>query len=198
VTETLGYSDAFLLNEIVYVPLRLLGAEPLLAITLAAVVLSAMAFFFVYLLLRRFDVSVPLASLAALIFTFPNNLYLESFHPQCFAVYYIPIIAYCGLLRHRTAPAACPRDCSGLYSRHVRSFILDRLLHSLVFWAGLADFCADCRLHGVAAIADLVAPKSAARARTRARGEPRLYCRAFDIPDYLCARLGDRCQAQFR
>ena len=113
VTETLGYSDAFLLDEIVYVPLRLLGAEPLLAITLAAVVLSAVAFFFVYLLLRRFDVSVPLASLAALIFTFPNNLYLESFHPQCFAVYYIPIIAYCGLLA-----------VTDLHQRPVRAYLL--------------------------------------------------------------------------
>jgi hypothetical protein len=200
VTETLGNSDAFLLNEIVYVPLRLLGAEPLLAITLAAVVLSAMAFFFVYLLLRRFDVSVPLASLAALIFTFPNNLYLESFHPQCFAVYYIPLIAYCGLLA-----------VTELHQRPVRAYLLGAFTAGMYgvlfstayyiawfFWAGLADFYADCRLHGVAAIADLVAPKSAARARTRARGEPRLYCRAFDIPDYLCARLGDRCQAQFR
>jgi hypothetical protein len=113
VTETLGYSDAFLLDEIVYVPLRLLGAEPLLAITLAAVVLSAMAYFFAYLLLRRFNVSVPLASLAALIFTFPNNLYLESFHPQCFAVYYIPLIAYCGLLA-----------VTELHQRPVRAYLL--------------------------------------------------------------------------
>jgi hypothetical protein len=112
-TETLGYSDAFLLDQIVYVPLRLLGADPLLAITLTAIVLSAVAYFFAYLLLRRFDVSAPLASLAALIFTFPNNLYLESFHPQCFAVYYIPIIAYCGLLA-----------VSELHQRPVRAYLL--------------------------------------------------------------------------
>ena len=112
-TETLGYSDAFLLDEIVYAPLRLLGAEPLLALTLTAIVLSAVAYFFAYLLLRRFDGSVPLASLAALIFTFPNNLYLESFHPQCFAVYYIPIIAYCGLLA-----------VTELHQRPVRAYLL--------------------------------------------------------------------------
>ena len=112
-TETLGYSDAFLLDEIVYAPLRLLGAEPLLALTLTAIVLSPVAYFFAYLLLRRFDVSVPLASLAALIFTFPNNLYLELFHPQCFAVYYIPIIAYCGLLA-----------VTVLHQRPVRAYLL--------------------------------------------------------------------------
>ncbi len=120
VTETLGYSDAFLLDEIVYVPLRLLGAEPLLAITLTAIVLSAVGYIFAYLLLRRFDVSVPLASLAALIFTFPNNLYLESFHPQCFAVYYIPIIAYCGLLA-----------VSELHQRPVRAYLLGALAAGL-------------------------------------------------------------------
>ena len=48
-TETLGYSDAFLLDEIVYAPLRLLGAEPLLALTLTAIVLSLVAYFFAYL-----------------------------------------------------------------------------------------------------------------------------------------------------
>jgi hypothetical protein len=96
--KTLGYSDAFLLDQFIYAPLRLLGAEPLLALSLIAVVLSAIAYLFLYLFLRRLDVSILLASLAALIFTFANNLYLKSGHLQHFAVYYIPIIAYCGLL----------------------------------------------------------------------------------------------------
>ena len=74
------------------------GAEPLLAVSLIAVVLSPIAFLFLYLFLRRLDISVPLASLAALIFTFANNLYLKSNHLQHFAVYYIPVIVYCGLL----------------------------------------------------------------------------------------------------
>ena len=97
-THTLGYSDAFLLDQMVYVPLRLLGAEPLLALSLTAVVLSATAYCFFFLFLRRFYISVPLASLAALIVTFPNNLYLVSLHFQLFAVYYIPIVVYCALL----------------------------------------------------------------------------------------------------
>ena len=63
-----------------------------------APILSPIAFLFLYLFLRRLDISVPLASLGALLFTFANNLYLKSNHLQHFAVYYIPVIVYCGLL----------------------------------------------------------------------------------------------------
>ncbi len=109
-TQTLGYSDAFILDQLIYAPLRLLGAEPFLALSLIAIVLSVIAYFSFYLFLRRLDVSVILASLAALTFTFPNNLYLKSWHFQHFNVYYIPVIAYCGLfavgeLRRRPARA---------------------------------------------------------------------------------------------
>ena len=97
-TKTLGYSDAFLLDQLIYAPQRLFGAEPLLAVSLIAMVLSSIAFLFLYLIFRRLDVSVPLASLAALIFTFANNLFVTSGHLQHFAVYYVPIIAYCGLV----------------------------------------------------------------------------------------------------
>jgi len=100
-TRTLGYSDAFLLDQLIYAPLRLFGAEPMLAVSLIAVVLSSIAFLFLYLFLRRLDISVPLASLAALIFTFANNLYLKSNHLQHFSVYCIPVIVYCGLLAVR-------------------------------------------------------------------------------------------------
>jgi hypothetical protein len=96
--NTLGYTDALLLDQAIYVPLRLLGADPLVALSLTILVLSALAFSCVYLLLRRLDVSIPLASFAALIFTFSNNLFLKSYHPQLFTVYYIPILAFCGLL----------------------------------------------------------------------------------------------------
>jgi hypothetical protein len=65
---------------------------------LIAVVLSSIAFLFFYLFLRRLEISVPLASLGALIFTFANNLFLKSLHLQHFAVYYIPVIVYCGLV----------------------------------------------------------------------------------------------------
>jgi hypothetical protein len=97
-TATLGYTDAFLLDQFIYAPLRLLGAEPLLALSLIAIILSLIAYLFLYLFLRRLDVSVPMASLAAFIFAFANNLYLKSGHLQHFTVYYIPIVVYCSLL----------------------------------------------------------------------------------------------------
>lgn len=111
--KTLGYSDAFVLDQLIYAPARVLGAEPMLALSLITILLSAIAFLFVYLFLRRLDVSVPLASLAALLFTSANNLYLKSGHFQHFTVYFIPIVAYCGLLA-----------VSDLHRRPARAYVL--------------------------------------------------------------------------
>ena len=86
-----------------------MGADPLLALMLTPIILSPIAYLFVYLFLRRLDVSIPLASLAALIFTFANNLFLKSIHPVFFAVYCIPILAYCDA---RPDCAIC-RRCRG-------------------------------------------------------------------------------------
>lgn len=127
-TKTLGYSDAFLLDQVIYAPLRLLGADPLLATSLIAVTLSPVAFLFLYLFLRRLDVSIPMASLAAFIFTFANNLFLKSGHLQHFTVYYIPIIAYCGLLA-----------ISDVHRRPVRAYVLGAFaagLYGLLFSTG--------------------------------------------------------------
>ncbi len=127
-TKTLGYSDAFLLDQVVYAPLRLFGADPLLATSLVAIISSPVAYLFLYLFLRRLDVSVPLASLAALMFTFANNLYLKSGHLQHFTVYYIPIIAYCSL-----------RAVSELHDRPVRAYLLGGFaaaLYGLLFSTG--------------------------------------------------------------
>jgi hypothetical protein len=43
--NTLGYTDAFLLDQVIYAPLRFVGTEPLLALSLIAVILSLIAFF---------------------------------------------------------------------------------------------------------------------------------------------------------
>jgi hypothetical protein len=96
-TNTLGYSDAFLLDQIIYTPLRLLGVGSLLSLSLMTVILSSISYFFLYVLLRRLEISALIASSVALLFVFPNNLFLAaaSSHLQLFAVYYLPIIAYC-------------------------------------------------------------------------------------------------------
>ena len=127
-TKTLGYSDAFLLNQLIYAPLRLFGAEPLLAASLVAMLLSPVAFCFVYLFLRRLDVSVVPASLGAFLFTFPNNLFLKSWHLQHFAVYYIPVIAYGTLVA-----------ISDLHRRPVRAYLFAAFaagLYGLLFSTG--------------------------------------------------------------
>lgn len=95
VPQTLGYSEAFLLNQVVYAPLRLLGADPYLALSLVIVALSVASFACGYLFLRRLGVSRAIAALGALVMTFPNNLYIKSRHLQHFAVYYLPVVAWC-------------------------------------------------------------------------------------------------------
>ena len=91
-------------------------------------ILSPFAFLFLYLFLRRLDVSVPLASLCALIFTFANNLYLKSNHLQHFAVYYIPVIVYCGLVA-----------VTDVHRRRLRAYLLAAFaagLYGLLFSTG--------------------------------------------------------------
>src|SRR5262245_48113439 len=108
----LGYSDAFILNEALYAPLRLLGADPFLALQLVPMLLSVPAYLFTLLLLRRFaGASLIVASAGALLFTFPNNLYLKSGQVQHFAAYYLPVVLYCAASAvadvHRARVRAC-------------------------------------------------------------------------------------------
>jgi len=88
----LGYTDAFLLNQIFYAPLRLIGVEQLLAMQLTFMLLSLVGgAFFAALLRRFFGVRAWLAIIAAALFAFAHNLYMKSIHPQHFAIYYLPI-----------------------------------------------------------------------------------------------------------
>jgi hypothetical protein len=134
-TQTLGYSDAFLLNQVIYAPLRLAGADPMLAVSLTAIILSAFAFLFFFLFLRKLGLTVAMASLASFIFTFPNNLYIKSGHLQHFAVYYIPVILYFGSVA-----------IAGVHRRPIRACMLAAIaagLYGLLFSTGyyMAWFC---------------------------------------------------------
>jgi hypothetical protein len=93
--NTLGYSEAFLLDQIIYAPSRLLGADQFLATTLVPIFLSLVSFASLYLVLRRLCVSPFVASPSAFIFTFANNLFLNSLHLQHFVSYFLPIVALC-------------------------------------------------------------------------------------------------------
>jgi hypothetical protein len=96
-TNALCFSDAFLLNQIIYAPIRGLGADPYLALLLTIMTLSIAGYGFLYGLLRRFGrVPVIIAVFASFIFTFANNLFVNANHLQLFAIYYAPVAAYFG------------------------------------------------------------------------------------------------------
>jgi hypothetical protein len=110
--NTLGGSDAFVLNQLVYVPLRLLGADPYLALVLCMLLLSALSFIAICgLLTRWFAVPLAVAAAAAVLVIFPNNLYEKTAHIQNFAIYFAPLLAWCTLYGvtevHRQPRRAC-------------------------------------------------------------------------------------------
>jgi hypothetical protein len=103
----LGFTDAFLLNQIFYAPLRALGLEQLLAIQIMWMLLSLMGGAAFALLLNRFFLVRPwLAILAAGIFAFGHGLYMKIIHSQHLAIHFLPIVcllAFSALLRERNA-----------------------------------------------------------------------------------------------
>jgi hypothetical protein len=91
---TLGYSDAYLLDGLLYVPLRIMGFDPFLSFELLCIGISIIGFVSVNILLMRFGgVRQPLAALAAAIFVFSNALYISMGHPQLYEINFIPLVA---------------------------------------------------------------------------------------------------------
>jgi hypothetical protein len=101
----LGFTDAFLLNQIFYAPLRAMGVEQLLAIQLMWMTLSVIGGAAFALLLHRFFlVRIWLAILSAAIFAFGHALYMKIIHSQHLAIHFLPIVgllALSALLRER-------------------------------------------------------------------------------------------------
>jgi hypothetical protein len=82
---TLGYSDAYLLDGLIYVPLRIIGLDPFLSFEILCIAISLVGFASANVLLMRFGgVRQPLAALAAAIFVFSNGLYIAMGHPQLY------------------------------------------------------------------------------------------------------------------
>jgi hypothetical protein len=102
----LGYSDAFLLNQIFFAPLRALGVEQLLAVQLTWMILSVMGGIAFALLLNRFFlVRAWLAILSGGIFAFGHTLYMKMIHSQHLAIHFLPIVGLLALsatLRERS------------------------------------------------------------------------------------------------
>jgi hypothetical protein len=94
VKGTLGYSDAYLLDGLIYVPLRITGLDPFLTFELLCIGISLVGFISTNILLMRFGgVHQPLAAFAAIIFVFSNALYFSMGHPQLYEVNAVPLIA---------------------------------------------------------------------------------------------------------
>jgi hypothetical protein len=105
----LGYSDSFFLFQMVFAPVRALGADPFLALQLTVIILSFMAFVcFVIFATVAFRAPLLVALVGALVFTFANNLSGHAGSFQLFGIYFVPTIAlialYCWRLRS-TRPA---------------------------------------------------------------------------------------------
>jgi hypothetical protein len=106
VKEVLGWSDTFLVYEIFYAPLRLLGCDPFLALQITMILFNLIGFCsFVYLVRLAFDTPLPAALFCACIFTFANALWLHSASAQFYGIYLVPAILLLGLVGWRSFDA---------------------------------------------------------------------------------------------
>ena len=97
VKGVLGYCDTFFLNQVIYAPLRALGADFLLAFQLTLVGLTLIGFCSFVALVRRFlHASLPVALVGAWVFTFANSLSMKALHTQLYGVYWVPLLLYVG------------------------------------------------------------------------------------------------------
>lgn len=90
----LGYSDGLFLDNIVYLPLRLMRFDIFLASQLTTIVVMTVSYLAMIRILNRYcrldaTHAIPLAMVA----TFSNGLYLQYGHAQLYALGWIPIIA---------------------------------------------------------------------------------------------------------
>ncbi len=98
VSNTLGLTDTYLIDQVAYAPLRLLGADPFLAYQVTAIALTAVGFAGWSLMVQRlFDVRLPVRLLSSTLFAFSGGLALHGEHPQLFGIEVIPwiVVALC-------------------------------------------------------------------------------------------------------
>ena len=110
--DVLGYTDAFLLDLLPYAAIRLLGADPYLSMQLLGIALTALCFFCTFhIFARQLGVRMYIALAAALLITFPNNLFfkLSGAHINFFDIYYVPLIVMLALAALKSFPQANAR-----------------------------------------------------------------------------------------
>ena len=107
VADTLGYSDTFVLDLVLYAPLRVVGFPPLIALQITSILLGLLGFVGMYLVCRRWvGAGLPVALTCAWLVAFANNLFLHHGHQQLFAVNWVP---WCILLAAEALTATTAR-----------------------------------------------------------------------------------------
>ena len=91
--STLGYSDTFFLNQIFYIPLRMLGLDQFVAFQCTLICLTGVGFAATFAILRRhMHVSLFPACVLSSVATFSNDLFVDTGHPQIYAVNFVPVV----------------------------------------------------------------------------------------------------------
>jgi hypothetical protein len=116
VKGVLGWSDTFFLYEVFYAPLRLLGADPFLALQLTVIIFSLIGFVtFVYLVRLGFGTPLPAALACGLFFTFSNALWFHVSSVQLSGIWLVPSVPLLALLAWRAARAG-RRSRAGVFA----------------------------------------------------------------------------------
>jgi len=101
----LGFSEGFVLFQIFYAPLRLLGCDMFLAAELTVILFSLVGFAsFVCLARVAFGAQRWVALIGGLAFTFANNLWLHLYWFQLLVVWMVPGVLLLGVLAFRAWP----------------------------------------------------------------------------------------------
>jgi hypothetical protein len=91
----LGFTDAYFLYAVGYVPLRLASIDPFTAFMLVMAALSVIGFFgFMRLAITDFGVSAASAAVGAFLFAFGNMMAAKMGHAQSYCAMLLPLVAH--------------------------------------------------------------------------------------------------------
>ncbi len=91
----LGFTDAYFLYAVGYVPLRLASLDPFTAFMLVMAALSVIGFFgFMRLAITDFGVSAASAAVGAFLFAFGNMMAVKMGHAQSYCAMLLPLVAH--------------------------------------------------------------------------------------------------------
>jgi len=103
-TGTLGISDALLLHQVAYQPMRMLGVDPFVSFQVTLMMFVTVGFASMFVLLRRvLGVRLGFALAGAFTFAFANNIAVKSLHGQLYAVQLLPVLALLVVAAHAAA-----------------------------------------------------------------------------------------------